>query len=77
MDMLAALFIEPIQVIGWWRLAMMLPLCLFIAVVYKALKLDDLRSLPIGSLALWATLVAGMMAVGVVLLIGYGLFGQG
>ncbi|HUW83552.1 MAG TPA: hypothetical protein VMZ31_12235 [Phycisphaerae bacterium] len=71
MDILLALFVEPIQLTGWWRLVMMLPLCLGIAVVYKALKLDDLRSLPIGSLALWATLVVGMMAVGVVLMVGY------
>jgi hypothetical protein len=71
MEILSSLFVEPIQLTGWWRLAMMLPLCLGIAVVYKALKLDDLRSLPIGSIALWATLVAGMMAVGVVLMIVY------
>ena len=73
MEILLALFVEPIHLTGWWRLVMMLPLCLGIAVVYKALKLDDLRSLPIGSLALWATLVAGMMAVGVVLMVVYGL----
>jgi len=72
MEIVLALFVEPIQLTGWWRLVMMLPLCLGIAVVYKALKLDDLRSLPIGSLALWATLVAGMMAVGVVLMVVYG-----
>jgi hypothetical protein len=71
MEILSALFVEPIHLTGWWRLAMMLPLCLGIAVVYKALKIDDLRSLPAGSLALWATLVAGMMAVGVVLMIVY------
>jgi len=70
--MLLALFVEPIHLTGWWRLVMMLPLCLGIAVVYKALKLDDLRSLPVGSLALWATLVAGMMAVGIVLMVVYG-----
>lgn len=71
MEILSSLFVEPIQLTGWWRLAMMLPLCLGIAVVYKALKLDDLRSLPIGSIALWGTLVAGMMAVGVVLMVVY------
>ena len=74
MEILSALFVEPIHLTGWSRLAMMLPLCLAIAVVYKALKLDDLRSLPAGSLALWATLVLGMMAVGVVLLVVYELF---
>jgi len=74
MEILSSLFVEPIHLTGWSRLAMMLPLCLAIAVVYKALKLDDLRSLPAGSLALWATLVLGMMAVGVVLLVVYELF---
>ncbi len=71
MEILSSLFVEPIHLTGWWRLAMMLPLCLGIAVVYKALKLEDLRSLPVGSLALWVTLVAGMMAVGVVLMVVY------
>jgi len=71
MDFLATLFVEPILVTGWARLAMLLPLCLGIAVVYKTVKLADLRGLVASCAALWAAMVGGLMAVGVVLLVVY------
>jgi hypothetical protein len=71
MGLLAALFTEPIYLAGWARLSMLVPLCLSMAVVYKALKSEDLRRLPLACLALWATMVGGMLLVGVVLLVGY------
>lgn len=71
MDLLATLFIEPIHISGLSRLMMMLPLSLAVAIVYKTLKLQDLKQAPLGVVALWVTMVAGMLLVGVVLLIAY------
>jgi hypothetical protein len=71
MDLLATLFVEPILVTGLARLAMLGPLCLSVAVVYKTLKLADLRRLVASCAALWAVMVGGLMAVGVVLLVVY------
>jgi hypothetical protein len=38
-------FLDPIDITGY-RLWLMLPLILVVAVVYKALKIDDLQRLP-------------------------------
>lgn len=54
--------------LGWRRLSLVLPLCVAIAVVYKALRLADLRRLPIAAAGLVITLLLGMVVVGVVLL---------
>jgi len=56
---------------GFWRLAMLLPLALAVSVVYKTLKLSDLRSLVPQVLLLWVTMVVGMMAAGAALLVIY------
>jgi hypothetical protein len=45
------------------RLWMLLPIVLIVAVVYKATKVDHLRQLPIASLLLWVTILGGMFAV--------------
>ena len=45
------------------RLWMFLPLALIVAVVYKALKVEDVRQVPIAALLLWVTIMAGMVAV--------------
>lgn len=50
---------------GAGRLAMMLPLCLSIAVVYKTTRCEELRQVPLAALALWGTIVVAMYAVGV------------
>ena len=63
--MLAALFTRAIELSGQQRLLLMLPLCLAIAIVYKAIRHEDLRKLPAAALSLWATIVVGMAAVGV------------
>jgi hypothetical protein len=47
------------------RLWMLLPLTLIISVVYKAIKLDDLKALPMAAFFLWLTIVFGMVAVAV------------
>jgi len=62
--MLGALFTHPVTLVGWHRTVMLLPLCLAIALVYKTIKCESLREVPLSSLILWVTVVAGMYAVG-------------
>lgn len=62
--LLAALFVHPIDLVGWQRMLLVLPLCLSISIVYKTTKCDRLRDVPLASLALWVTIVLGMYAVG-------------
>jgi len=62
---LSALLTTPIELTGIPRFVLMLPLCLSIAVVYKATRLSSLRDLWKASLVLWVTIVLGMCAVGV------------
>ncbi len=66
-SVLAGLFTSAIQITGGQRQLLLLPLCLGIAIVYKATRLENLRDLPKAVLALWATIVIGMYAVGVAL----------
>ena len=61
---LCALFTTAIPLHGGQRFLLMLPLCLSIAVVYKTLRCDDLRAVPVAALVLWGTIVAGLCAVG-------------
>ncbi len=53
---------------GWARLSLALPLCVAIAVVYKTLRLTNLRRLPISAGGLTLTILLGMAVVGIVLL---------
>lgn len=56
------------------RLLMLLPLVLAISIVHKALKQPKMSDLPLTVLALWLTIVAGMIGLGVGLLVIYRLF---
>lgn len=67
-------FIDPIPIVSWQKLAMLLPLCLAIAIVYKTTKCRELRDVPVASLVLWVTILVGMFAVGISLLVAYTLF---
>ena len=58
-------FIDPIDVVGWQKMLLMLPLCLAISIVYKTTKCDELREVPVAAIVLWITIVAGMFAVGI------------
>jgi len=49
------------------RLWMLLPLTLAVAIVYKATRLENIRALPVAATLLWLTIIAGMLAVAVVL----------
>lgn len=61
---LAGLFTSAIELHGPQRFFLMFPLCLAIAIVYKTIRLDDLRELPKAAAVLWVTIVIGMCVVG-------------
>ncbi len=67
-------FIDPIPMVSWQKLAMLLPLCLAIAIVYKTTKCRELRDVPVASLVLWVTIIIGMFAVGIGLFVAYNVF---
>ncbi|MCO6437360.1 MAG: hypothetical protein J5J06_09765 [Phycisphaerae bacterium] len=63
---LAALFTTGIELRGY-RLLLLFPLCLSIAIVYKTTRCEDLREVPAAAGVLWITIVAGMFAIGLAL----------
>lgn len=68
---LSSLYVDPVELEGWQRLLLLLPLCLAIAIVYKTTKCDRLRDVPLASVVLWITIVIGMYVVGVGLFVIY------
>lgn len=71
-DALLALFTVPVaEFSGIARITLLLPLTASVAIVYKTLKCDHLREIPLASLLLWLTIVAGMYLVGFVLMAVY------
>lgn len=60
--------------IGRSRLLMLLPLVLAVAIVHKTLKQPRLKDLPLAILALWGTIAAAMIGLGIGLLLIYKLF---
>lgn len=62
---LAGLFTTAIQLSSQQRLALMLPLCLSIAIVYKTTRCERLSDVPAAVGVLWVTIILGMTAVGV------------
>ena len=70
-DWLSTIFLHPIDVVGWERGALLWPLSLAVSIVYKTTKCQTIREIPFASLILWVTIVLGMYAVGVALLIIY------
>ena len=63
-ELLAQLFITPVAIDGMGKLLLMFPLCLSIAVVYKATRCERLQELPRAVLGLWITIIVGMFSVG-------------
>lgn len=61
---LATLFVSGFELSGTDRFLLMLPICLSIAVIYKATRCEHLRDIPVASLILWVSIVAGMYSVG-------------
>ena len=64
-EFLSPLLANTFVISGGLRLVMMLPLCLSIAIVYKATRCEDLRELPVAVGGLLISIVLGMAAVGI------------
>ena len=64
---LAGLFTSSIELSGHGRLALVLPICLAIAVVYKTIRCESVRDVPKAAFPLWVTIVVGMYAIGLAL----------
>jgi hypothetical protein len=71
MSEMLAIFVHPLVLTRTQQLFMLLPLCLSISIVYKAIKVDDVRQLPAASLVSWGTIVIGMYSIGIGLLLLY------
>ena len=65
---------DPVQIGSGTRFALLLPLAASVSLVYKTIRVDSLRALPRAALVLWVTILLGMFAVGVGLLIVFRLF---
>lgn len=68
-EYLPDLFIEPMRITGIGRLLMLVPLALSISIVYKTIRCDRLSAVPAASLSLCFLIVAGMLLIGVFLLV--------
>ncbi len=64
-----ALLFKPISITGIGRLAMLVPLALSVSIVYKTIRCDRLRSIPVASVMMCAAVVFFMMLIGVILLL--------
>ncbi len=64
MLILGQFMVEPLTLSGPQKMLLILPLCLAIAIVYKATRIKHMRDLPLSVGALWFTIVAGMYSVG-------------
>lgn len=71
MSSLLAIFLTPVSLTRPAQLLLLLPLCLAVSLVYKTTKCENVREIPWATLVSWVTIVIGMFAVGVVLLIAY------
>jgi hypothetical protein len=63
-----------IAVSGLKHAALLWPLSLSIALVYKTTRCETLREIPLATLALWITIILGMYAVGVGIWLLFGIF---
>ncbi len=68
---LATFLVTPAAIAPGARLLLLLPLAASVSIVYKTIRCGDVREIPLASVVLWLTIVGGMLAVGVVLLIAY------
>jgi hypothetical protein len=66
-----ALLLTPVILSKTEQMLLLLPLCATIAVVYKTTKCSRLREIPFAALGSFISIVVGMYAVGVALLLVY------
>jgi hypothetical protein len=75
-EALMALFTMPWpELSGLQRAGLLLPLTASIAIIYKTIKCPTVREIPLASLVLWLTIVAGMYVVGICLMVTYEILG--
>jgi len=67
--LLANMFVQPMSITGIGRIAMLAPLCLSVALVYKTIRCERLSEIPKASVMLWVTILACMMLIGAGLLV--------
>ena len=58
------LFVNPIEM-GVHHVWLVLPLCAVLAAVYKTIRVEHLRQLPMAILGLWAYMAGGFLVLGV------------
>jgi len=66
--MIAAWFVHPLVLPSWTLLMMLLPLCLAVAIIYKAVRVVEVRRLGLEVLTLFLYMLAGLA---VLMLVGY------
>ncbi len=71
LEFLPDLFVRPVSISGIGRLGMLLPLALMISVVYKTIRCERLRAVPLASLSLCFMIVSGMLAIGLFILVTF------
>ena len=62
------LFLEPLKLWDYWPW-MLLPLCFGVSLVYKCVRVDEMRRVPVEAVKATFWIVAGMAAAAAVLLL--------
>ena len=68
---LLAWLTTPVQLTGLQRLVLLVPLCLSISIVYKTTRCERLGDIPLATLALWVTILGGLIGVGVIMWLAF------
>ncbi|MFH0981357.1 MAG: hypothetical protein V2A79_07455 [Planctomycetota bacterium] len=68
---LVAWLTTPARMSGLQNLLLLIPLCLSVSIVYKTTRCARLGEIPLATLALWLTIVGGMLGVGVLMWAAY------
>ena len=68
---LVAWLTAPVPLSGLQRLLLLIPLCLSISLVYKTTRCARLADIPLATLALWLTILGGMVGVGVLMWVAF------
>jgi len=65
--MIAMLFYNPMELHSGWMLWLLLPLLVGVAVVYKTVRAQEIRRLPLETLVLVGYMLGGLTALGAAL----------
>lgn len=63
--LLATVFVTPVVMTGLQHALLLAPLSLAISLVYKTIRCEKLAEVPLASVVLSVTIIAGMYAVGI------------